>query len=70
MKTFDGSKYCPTPRAPDWWESARFQAVFVARSWFRQNGVVSSHLPAGNASRWAAEIGYNHSFEVYLLSKR
>ncbi len=31
-----------TMRAPDWWDSARFQALFVARSWFRQNGVVSS----------------------------
>src|SRR6266508_3713541 len=34
-------------RAPDWWESARFQAVFVTSSWFRQSGVVSSHPPAG-----------------------
>ena len=40
-----------TMRAPDWWESARFQAVFVTRSGFRQNGVISSHPPAGNASR-------------------
>jgi hypothetical protein len=45
----------PTQRAPDWWESARFQAVSLAWSWFRQNGVVSSRPPAGNASRWAAE---------------
>jgi len=42
-----------TQRAPDWWESARFQAVFWAQSWFRQSGVVASHPPAGNASRWA-----------------
>jgi hypothetical protein len=41
-------------RALDWWESARFQAFRVASSWFRQNGVVSSRPPAGNASRWAA----------------
>jgi hypothetical protein len=40
-----------TQRAPDWWESPRFQAVFWARSWFRQSGVVSSRPPAGNASR-------------------
>jgi hypothetical protein len=46
--------FCPTQRAPDWWESARFQAVFVARSRFRQSSVVSSHPPAGNANRWAA----------------
>lgn len=39
-----------TQRAPDWWESARFQAVCVAWSWFRQSGVVSSRPPAGNAS--------------------
>ena len=43
----------PTQRAPDWWESARFQALYVAWSWFRQNGVISSHPPAGNAHRWA-----------------
>src|SRR6266536_469189 len=43
-----------TMRAPDWWESARFQAVFVAQGWFRQSGVVSSRPPAGNASRSAA----------------
>ena len=41
----------PTQRAPDGWESARFQALCVAWSWFRQNGVVPSHPPAGNASR-------------------
>src|SRR6266508_1719002 len=37
----------PTQRAPDWWESARFQAVCVASGWFRQNGVLSSRPPAG-----------------------
>src|SRR5688572_6147664 len=42
-----------TQRAPDWWESARFQADCAASSWFRQNGVISSRPPAGNASRWA-----------------
>jgi hypothetical protein len=46
----------PTQRAPDWWESARFQAVCVAWSWFRQSGVASSHPPAGNASRWLAVL--------------
>jgi hypothetical protein len=45
-----------TQRAPDWWDSARFQAFFVASSWFRQNSVVSSHPPAGNASRSAAVL--------------
>ena len=28
-----------TQRAPDWWESARFQAVSVAQSGFRQMAV-------------------------------
>jgi len=51
---FGRRKGCLTMRAPDWWESPRFQAVFVASSGFRQSGVVSSHPPAGNASRWAA----------------
>ena len=32
---------------PDWWESARFQAVCVALSWFRQGGVISSRESAG-----------------------
>ena len=59
----------PTQRAPDlrqstpepwWWESARFQTVCVAPSWFRQNGVVSSRPPAGNASRWAANESRAH----------
>ena len=44
-------KNCPTQRAPDGWESARFQAVCVAWSGFRQNGVASSRPPAGNANR-------------------
>ena len=48
------SQNSPTQRAPDGWESPRFQAGFVAGSWFRQNGVTSSRPPAGNASRWAA----------------
>jgi hypothetical protein len=29
-----------------------FCRVFVAWSWFRQNGVVSPHPPVGNANRW------------------
>ena len=50
----------PTQRAPDprqstsgpwWWESARFQAVCVAWSGFRQNGIVPSRPPVGNANR-------------------
>ena len=49
-------KVCLTQRAPDWWESARFQAVFSAQSWFRQIGFTPSHPPAGNAYRWAAGI--------------
>jgi hypothetical protein len=44
-----------TQRAPDWWESARFQALFLAWTAFRQSGVAASHPPAGNASRWLAK---------------
>ncbi len=44
----------PTMRAPDGWDSPRFQAVRVAGAWFRQSGVVSSRPPAGNAHRWVA----------------
>ena len=42
-------------RAPDWWESARFQALCVAGSGFRQISVISSRPPAGNAHRWAVD---------------
>jgi hypothetical protein len=44
-----------TQRAPDGWESPRFQAVRVAWSWLRQSSVVSSQPPAGNAIRWALD---------------
>jgi hypothetical protein len=57
-------------RAPDWWESARFQALFLARSWLRQNGVASSHPPAGNASRWHALLGSEKSKDVQILGSQ
>ena len=38
-------------------QRARFQAVCVAWSWFRQNGITSFHPPAGNAHRWADAFG-------------
>jgi len=34
---------------------AAFSGRFLGSGWFRQSGVVSSHPPAGNASRWVAE---------------
>jgi hypothetical protein len=42
-----------TMRAPDVWESARFQAFCVASSWLQQIRVLSARPAAGNASRWA-----------------
>jgi len=47
-------------RAPDLWESARFQAVSLAQGWFRKSGVIFSRPPAGlspigdTANRWMA----------------
>jgi hypothetical protein len=35
-----------------------------------RTGSSLSRSPATTARRWAAEIGYNHSFEVPLLIKR
>ena len=37
----------------------------MACSWFRQNGVVASRPPAGNASRWAAALdkGKGHEYK-------
>ena len=55
-----------TMRAPDWWESPRFQAVCVAGSWFRQSGVASSRPPAGNADRWAPEGNTVSSLEGHV----
>ena len=40
-----------TMRAPDVWESARFQAFFLAWSFFRQKRVISARPAAGNANR-------------------
>ncbi|MBN1406357.1 MAG: hypothetical protein JW956_01130 [Calditrichaceae bacterium] len=64
------NEHSPTQRAPDGWESPRFQAVCVAGSWFRQNGVVSSHPPAGNAHRYVNEFlikGYLNKKEEKLV---
>jgi hypothetical protein len=33
---------------------AAFSGSFLGPSWFRQNDVLSSRPPAGNAHRWAA----------------
>jgi hypothetical protein len=45
----------PDPRqrasGPWWWESGRFQALYVAWGWFRQSGVVSSRLVVDWRSR-------------------
>jgi hypothetical protein len=54
-------------RAPDGWESPRFQAVCVAWSWFRQSGVLSSRPPAGNASRWA--LNFIRSVRASMINK-
>jgi hypothetical protein len=40
-----------TKRALDWWESARFQAVFCAWAFFRLISFVYARPPASNASR-------------------
>jgi len=52
------TKHAPDPRqrtpGPWWWESARFQAVFCAGTFFRIMSLVHTRPPAGNASRWAA----------------
>ena len=47
-----------TRHAPDSWESARFQEVCVAWSWFRQSSCPSTRPPAlitlARALRWGA----------------
>jgi hypothetical protein len=71
MESFSGmesyiQKRPPTMRAPDGWESPRFQAVSLAQGWFRQNGVASSRPPAGNAPRWAAMLAARSKKEEIL----
>ena len=61
---------CPTQRAADGGYAARFFSFFVALGFSRLDGESTLPPTAGNASRWAAEFGYNHAFEVCLLSKR
>jgi catechol 2,3-dioxygenase-like lactoylglutathione lyase family enzyme len=41
---------------------AAFLGMFLAGGWFRQNGVISSRPPAGNANRWVA-IHPNRDFD-------
>jgi hypothetical protein len=50
-KCIQTTKQRLTMRAPDVWESARFQAFCVASNWFRQKSVFSARPAAGNASR-------------------
>src|SRR5512135_88314 len=57
----------PTQRAPDGWESPRFQAVCMAPSWFRQSGVASSRPPAGNAPRWAVIMFKKRFLPILVL---
>jgi len=45
---------CPTPRAPDVWESARFRSIFLASGFFYISNIVHAHPHAGNANRWHA----------------
>ena len=54
----------PNNAALDWWESARFQVLYLACAEFRFD--VESTLPpqAGNANRWAADLEYKQ-VEVY-----
>ena len=58
QKVIDVDECCPTQRASDNYDSARFQAICVARSWFRHSGVISSRPPAlitlTGALRWGA----------------
>jgi len=42
------------PGALDWWESARFQAVFCTWTFFRIMSLVHARPPASNAQRWLA----------------
>lgn len=56
-----------TQRAPDRWESARFQAICVAEGWFRQSGAVSSRPPAGNANRWVAETRITENKNLIII---
>jgi hypothetical protein len=61
------SRAHPTQRAPDWWESARFQAFRVASSWFRQSGVVSSRPPVPRRGITQTVIPLSNFKQIRLL---
>jgi hypothetical protein len=44
---------CPTPRAPDVWESARFMSIFLASGLYCPQSESTLRPHAGNANRWA-----------------
>ena len=44
---------CPTQRAADFWESARFISIFLASGFFYISNRISARPKSANASRWA-----------------
>jgi hypothetical protein len=46
---------CPTKRAPDVWESARFTSIFLASGFSYISNLIHALPHAGNANRWKAE---------------
>jgi hypothetical protein len=46
-------KNCPTKRAPDAGESARFTSIFLRWQFFLFGRRSAAHPSAGNANRWA-----------------
>jgi hypothetical protein len=51
-------------RAADLGYAARFQALFLARGWFRQNGVISS-LPSAGIPHASRSDAYNVEITDY-----
>jgi protein-S-isoprenylcysteine O-methyltransferase Ste14 len=55
---------------PWWWESARFQALLLASSWFRQSGGISSRLvvePVETHQRVTPTVGQARRFTMKIL---
>ena len=47
---------CPTMRAADGWESARFTSLFLASGFFCSQAESTLRPPAANADRWVREL--------------
>jgi hypothetical protein len=67
---FGKHKGCPTKRAPDKWDSARFTSSFLAFSFFYISNIIHTRPLAGNANRSAAIERENSYFIKFYFRRK